>query len=139
MTKLLKLKSKTHIPFAFRISGNVIKTTEGTSIRKIAKILSKKKIGAVVVEKRGELAGIISERDIVWKVVAQGKSLDKTKAADIMTRKVITVDLKKGVNVLYETLKKFSFRHLPVTRGKKVVGMVSSHDLMYLRKLKTRA
>jgi CBS domain-containing protein len=138
MTELVKLKNKTHVPFAFKISGNVIRTTEDTTAREIAKILSKNKIGAVVVERNGNLVGIISERDIVWKVAALDKSLDRTKARDIMTRKVITVDLSKGVNALYETLKKFSFRHLPVTRGKRVVGMVSSRDLMYLRQLKTR-
>ena len=138
MANLVKLKNKTHVPFAFRISGNVIKTTEDTSVREIAKILSKNKIGAIIVERKGDLAGIISERDIVWKVVALDKSFDKTKARDIMTRNVITVDLKKGVNALYETLKKFSFRHLPVTSGKKVIGMVSSRDLMYLRQLKTK-
>lgn len=138
MTNLVKFINKKHTPFAFKISGNVIKTTEDLSVREVAKILYKNKIGAVIVEKKGNLVGIISERDIVWKVVACGKSLDKTKAKDIMTRNVVTVDFKNGVNVLHDTLKRFPFRHLPVTSGKKVVGMVSSRDLMYLRQLKTK-
>jgi CBS domain-containing protein len=138
MTKLVKFINKKHKPFAFKISGNVIKTTEDVSVREVAKILYNNKIGAVIVERKRNLIGIISERDIVWKAVACGKSLDKTKAKDIMTRNVVTVDFKKGVNALYETLKKFPFRHLPVTNGKKVVGMISSRDLMYLRHLKTK-
>lgn len=135
---LEKEMGKTNIPFAFKISGNVIKITEEASAREVAKILAENKIGALIVENNAELTGIISERDIVWKVVACDKSLDETKAKDIMTRNVITIDIKDGVDAIYETLKKFSFRHLPVTNGKKVVGIVSSRDLMYLRQLKTK-
>jgi CBS domain-containing protein len=136
MKKLVKVMNKESTPFAFKISGDIIKTTEDVSVRELANILAEKKIGAVIVEKEGKLAGIVSERDIVWKVVAQGKSIEETKVKDIMTKDVVTIDLNQGVDVLYETMKKAPFRHLPIRRGDNIIGMVSSRDLMYLRKLK---
>jgi CBS domain-containing protein len=136
MKKLEKVMNKESTPFAFKISGDIIKTNEDISVRELARILAEKKIGAVIVEKDGKLAGIVSERDIVWKVVASGHSVDETKVKDIMTRDVVTIDLNQGVNVLYETMKKATFRHLPVRRGDNIIGMVSSRDLMYLRQLK---
>lgn len=135
--EFIKESGKEHTPFALKITYNVIKTTEDVSAREIAKILEKNKVGALVVEKEGKLAGIISERDIVWRVIAQDKSLDQTKAKDIMTTDVITFDLNEGMDKLYELMKKVPFRHLPVRRGEKIVGMISNRDLMYLRNLKT--
>jgi CBS domain-containing protein len=137
MKKLVKVQQKANTPFALKINDSIIKTSENTSVREIAKILKQHKIGAIIVEKDGNLAGIISERDVVWRVVAENKSLDETKAKDIMTSKVISVDLDDGIDKIYEMMKKVPFRHLPVRKGDKVIGMVSSRDLMYLRNLKT--
>ncbi|MFC1703753.1 CBS domain-containing protein [Candidatus Omnitrophota bacterium] len=136
MKKLLKVKTKKHVPFGLKITGHIIKVKEDISVCQVANVLMHHKIGAVVVEKEGKLAGVISERDIVWRVVALGKSLDKTRAKDIMTKKVTTIDLDKGVEELYETMKQIPFRHLPVKQGDEIIGMVSSRDLKYLLKLK---
>jgi CBS domain-containing protein len=137
MKKLVKVQQKANTPFALKINDSIIKTSENASVREIAKILKQNKIGAIIVEKDGNLAGIISERDVVWRVVAEDKSLDETKAKDIMTSDVISVDLDDGIDKIYDMMKKVPFRHLPVRKGDKVIGMVSSRDLMYLRNLKT--
>ncbi len=137
MNKLLKIKQKEHTPFALKITDTIIKVTGNTSVREVAKILKQNKIGALIVEKNGNLIGIISERDIVWKVVAEGKSPVQTKAKDIMTAEVVTIDIDECMNKLYETMQKVPFRHLPVRKGNRVIGMVSNRDLMYLRTLKT--
>lgn len=139
MKKIIKEQKKEPTPFALKITYSVVKTSEDVSVREIAKILEKNKVGAVIIEKEGALTGIISERDIVWRVAAQGKSLDTTKASDIMTRDVVTFDLNDGMEKLYELMQKIPFRHLPVRRGGKLVGMISNRDLMYLRSLKAAA
>jgi CBS domain-containing protein len=136
MRKLVKEMKKDFTPFAFKISGNLIKTSEDVSVREVARLLARNKIGALIVENKGRMSGIISERDVVWKVVALGKSLDKTRARDIMTRDVVSVDLDAGMEAVYETMRKASFRHFPVRKGDRIIGMVSTRDLMYLRNLK---
>jgi CBS domain-containing protein len=136
MKKLVKEMKKDFTPFAFKISGNLIKTTEDVTVREVARLLARNKIGALIVENKGKMSGIISERDVVWKVVARGKSLDKTRAKDIMTRDVVSVDLDAGMDAVYEIMRKASFRHFPVRKGDRIIGMVSTRDLMYLRNLK---
>ncbi|MDD5730099.1 MAG: CBS domain-containing protein [Candidatus Omnitrophica bacterium] len=136
MGKLIKLSQKENTPFALKISDDIIKTTENVSVREVAKILEENRVGAVIIEREGNLVGIISERDIVWRVVALGKSPDDTKASEIMTRNVVTVDLAEGMDKIYDVMKKLPFRHLPIRKGNRVIGMVSNRDLMYLRKLK---
>ena len=137
MEALKKITQDRNTPFALRVTYSVVKIGEDVSARKVAGILKKYKIGAVIVEKHGKLCGIISERDIVWKVVAQERPPDEVKAREIMTRKVITVDVNEGIDKIYETMKTLPFRHLPITKDGRVIGIVSSRDLMYLRQLKT--
>ncbi len=136
MDNLEKETQKESLPFALKVTESIIKTNEETSVREVAKILANNKIGALIVEKDGKLAGIISERDIVWRVVAQDKSPDEVKAKDIMTREVVSVDLNEGMDKVYEMMKKLPFRHLPIRKGDQLIGMVSNRDLMYLRSLK---
>ena len=135
--KIVKEKLKKHVPFALRVSMDIISVDESASVSEVAKVLEKNKIGAVVVTSGGCLVGIISERDIVHRVVAQEKAYAKLTAKDIMTKDVVTVNLEEGLKAIHEQMKNLPFRHLPVRNGNKVVGMVSNRDLMYLRRLKT--
>lgn len=136
--KLIKEKTKTNVPFGYKITGHVISIDKSESIEKAAKILAKHNIGALVVTSKDRLAGILSERDIVNKVVSKGISIRSTKVGDVMTKKVVTVDLDKGIGKIHDIMKKVKFRHLPVLKGNNVVGMVSNRDLLYLRRLKTK-
>ena len=78
----------------------------------------------------------MSERDIVQRVVAKGLSVESTLVKDVMTRKVVCVDLTEGLGKVHKKMREIKFRHLPVVKDDRVVGMVSNRDLMYLRKLK---
>jgi CBS domain-containing protein len=138
MEKLIKQTTGQAIPFAFKISANLVRTTKDASVFEVARILLRRKVGAVIVERGGKLVGIISERDIVWRVVAPGKDPAKLKAKDIMTTGVVSVDLNEGMDKVYETMSAAHFRHLPVRKGGRIIGMVSTRDLMYLRGLKLR-
>ena len=84
------------------------------------------------------MVGIISERDIVYKIVAQGKPYEQSKAHEIMTRNVVSINLEDGFDAIYEQIKKISFRHLPVKKAGKVVGIISLRDLRYLKNLKAQ-
>ncbi len=137
--KVIKGKRKYHTPFGFRITKGIISAEDTMSVVDVARILSEHQIGAVVVKAGGtdRLAGIISERDITYKVVAQKKPYGKTRAGDIMTKDVVTVNLDEGLKAIHEQMKCIPFRHLPVRKGDNVVGMVSNRDLMYLRRLRS--
>lgn len=92
--------------FAFKIE---------TPISEIALALKDKKIGAVpIVDEDNKLLGIVSERDIVSKLVVEARDADLTSAKDIMTSKIITAKLNDDINYIIGVMKNNNIRHMPV-------------------------
>lgn len=103
-------------------------------VSEVAKILSEKKIGAVVITGAGErIEGIVSERDIVRQIGKDGaKALDQPVSA-IMTREVRTCREGDSEAALMSLMTTHRIRHLPVVTNNKLVGMVSIGDVVKLR------
>ncbi|MBY6114110.1 CBS domain-containing protein [Mameliella alba] len=98
-------------------------------LREVAQRMADAGVGAVVVLHDGALAGVLSERDIVFRAVAKGLSLDDTPAQTIMTPDPVTVDIDAD---LAQTLKSHlgtAFRHMPVVDNGKPVGLLSYRDV----------
>ena len=86
-----------------------------TPISEIALALKDKKIGAVpIVDENNKLLGIVSERDIVSKLVVEARDADLTTAKEIMTSKIITAKLDDDVNYIIGVMKINNIRHMPV-------------------------
>jgi CBS-domain-containing membrane protein len=86
-----------------------------TPISEIALALKDKKIGAVpIVDENNKLLGIVSERDIVSKLVVEAKDADLTTAKEIMTSKIITAKLNDDINYTIDVMKNNNIRHMPV-------------------------
>jgi len=103
--------------------------SSSVSAREAAKLMSKHKFGALMVVKDDQLEGIISERDISNKIVAQGRDPDKTKVSQIMTKKPETVSPDDTAIKALERMHERGFRHLPVLDGETIIGIVSIRDL----------
>ena len=87
-------------------------------------------VGALLVMRGAELAGILSERDYARKVVLLGRSSADTPVWQIMTAPVITVSPDNSVQDCMRLMTDHHIRHLPVTEGARVVGMISIGDLV---------
>ena len=87
-------------------------------------------VGAVLVMRGAELAGIVSERDYARKVVLHGRSSAETPVWQIMTSPVITVPLDESVQDCMRIMTDCRIRHLPVVDGGHVIGMISIGDLV---------
>ncbi len=94
------------------------------------KLMADKDVGALVVTEGGRLAGIISERDYARKVILLGKSSQDIPVRDIMTGKVITVGLDQTVEECMAIMTGKRIRHLPVTEGERLAGVLSIGDLV---------
>jgi CBS domain-containing protein len=87
-------------------------------------------IGAILVLREGELIGIFSERDIMKRVVAEGRDPARTRISEVMTANPLTVDMRESIEHCMVLMKEHSFRHLPVCDGKKLKGIVSLRDIL---------
>lgn len=94
------------------------------------KLMAEKDVGALVVLDAGRLAGVISERDYARKVILQGKSSHDVPVRDIMTGKVVTVQLTQTVEDCMALMTSRRVRHLPVIDGERLIGVLSIGDLV---------
>jgi len=78
----------------------------------------------------GELVGIFSERDIMKRVVADGRDPARTRVSEVMTARPLTVDMRESIEHCMVLMKEHGFRHLPICDGKKLQGMVSLRDIL---------
>ncbi len=83
-----------------------------------------------VLDDRGELVGIITERDIVRKCVARDKDCAKMKVRDVMSKRVVIGTPEDDVSYAISVMKQQRIRHLPIVEKKKVLGMISMRDLL---------
>ena len=94
------------------------------------KVMSEKNIGAVLVMKDEELLGIFSERDYARKVILAGRSSKTTEVKELMTSKVYCIDPSRTIQDVMELMNDHRFRHVPVMENEKVIGVLSSGDVM---------
>lgn len=93
-------------------------------------LMAEKDVGALVVIENGRLAGILSERDYARKVILHGKSSHDIPVREIMTAKVVTVQPGQTIEECMALMTNMRVRHLPVTDGDRLLGMLSIGDLV---------
>ena len=110
------------------------KVTTAASVLDAAQIMNDHKIGSVIVMNEGgsgggRMAGILTERDILTRVVARQADPAATRVSDVMTREVLTCRPTTRLNEARLVMRERRIRHLPVLDGERVIGMVSIGDL----------
>ena len=115
-------------------SGQVITVTPETSVADVTLVLSKHRIGSVVVSANGKTAeGILSERDIVRAMAMHGADIINDPAAKQMTSKLVTCALGATADQVLKTMTDKWFRHMPVVDGGELVGIVTIGDVVKAR------
>jgi CBS domain-containing protein len=104
--------------------------SEEDTVLSAVRVMVEHNIGAVAVVRDGELVGMFSERDLMRRVVAEGGDAGALKVADVMTSEVTAITPDAPVEGAMVLMKHGGFRHLPITEGRKIVGMLSLRDLL---------
>jgi len=106
-----------------------VKETEKVS--EAAKKMDRHEIGGIiVVNRKGKPVGIITERDIVKRVVAKNILPSKVKAASIMSKPLATISPNKEISEAAKTMRRLKIRRLGVMEGTKLVGVITSKDIV---------
>lgn len=100
------------------------------SVLRAIEIMATRHVGALLVMQEGALLGIISERDYARKVILKNRSSHDTPVSDIMSAPAISVTPDDTVRHCMELMTNGRFRHLPVVKSGRVVGMLSIGDLV---------
>ena len=94
-------------------------------------LMAARRIGAVPVVDRGQLVGIFSERDVIRRVVALGRPVEKTRIAEVMTPDPVTAAPSDERALAVLKMENVGCRHLPVVQYGAVVDMLSIRDLLF--------
>jgi CBS domain-containing protein len=114
--------------------GSDVLTIEAdASVRDAVAILAERRIGALPVVRGGEVAGIMSERDVIYCLQSDGAAVLDWAVEQIMTAPAITVERDQQVMSALSLMTRRRIRHLPVVEGGRIIGIVSIGDLVKYR------
>jgi CBS domain-containing protein len=106
-------------------------TVEATrTVLEAARYMMEHNVGAVPVLRDGSLVGILSERDIMNRVVAVGRTPGTTAVSEVMTANPRAVAADESLEDCLFIMREFGFRHLPIVEGKELRGLVSLRDVL---------
>lgn len=101
------------------------------TVAEAARLMKKRTLGAVmIVDDNGRLAGIFTERDAVFRVLAEGRDPKKTRLSEVMTPHPQTIAPDRPFAYALLLMYEGGFRHVPVVEGERPIGMVSARDAL---------
>ena len=109
---------------------HVVYAAPTASVFEVAEVMSEARIGCIPVLEGETLVGIFSERDLMTRVVVEGRDARITPVGSVMTREVITASLDDRVERCLDKMHSRGCRHLPVVADGRVIAMISMRDLM---------
>jgi len=113
-----------------RNSSDIISCDVTTPVSQAVSMLAGKRIGALPVMRDGKIAGIISERDVIYRLADKGHAVLDVTVGDIMTSPAVTVDPSTSIDDALSLMTKRRFRHFPVVDGDHLVAFISIGDLV---------
>ncbi|GKX28026.1 CBS domain-containing protein [Vallitalea longa] len=115
------------------MTSDIVSVCEDTSIKEVARKMRDEDIGSVPVEDNNQLIGIVTDRDIVLKTIAEDVNVENAKCKDIMTKDVVTATPDMNVKDVADLMSHNQVKRIPVVEDKNVVGIISLKDLSQAR------
>jgi CBS domain-containing protein len=107
-----------------------ITASADTTVAAAARLMKEHRIGALLVLQDGRLAGIFTERDALFRVIAEGRDPKKTRIAEVMTANPRTIAPDRPFGHALHLMHEGGFRHVPVVDNGRPLGVVSARDAL---------
>jgi CBS domain-containing protein len=101
-----------------------------TTVAAAARVMKEQRVGALLVISEGRLAGIFTERDALFRVIAEGRDPAKTRIAEVMTANPRTIAPDRPFGHALHLMYEGGFRHVPVVDNGRPLGVVSARDAL---------
>ena len=110
--------------------GFLFTLQRGATVAEACHMMATNNVGIVAVLDGDRLAGVLSERDVVQKVIDRGLDPARTPVADVMTSRLVVADADEDYQSAMSKMDQANIRHLPVVSGERLLSMLSIRDLM---------
>lgn len=107
----------------------VITVDENSTVKEAVDIMNKAEIGCLIVVSKGRTVGIVTERDLLKRVIAEARDVSKTRVKEIMTSPLMVVEPGKMLEEAAKMMFQMKIKKLAVVDGKRLVGLVSLTDI----------
>src|ERR1700722_5983361 len=114
---------------------NLITIEEDALVISAVKLMVDRSIGSVVVVRDKRPIGIVTERDLVRRILAAGRSSESTKVSEIMTSNPIVIEQDRPLSEAIDLMSRKKIRRLLVTNGGEIVGILTQRDILSLNRL----
>jgi CBS domain-containing protein len=130
-----KVEEKIVIPIKAEdvMATNVAIMEENVSAKKAAEIMARAGVSAIIVMVEGKAEGIVTERDIVKRIVAEDKNARKTKVKEIMSSPLVVVEPSTDLEAVARLMFEKKIKNLPVIHEKRLIGLINLQDICRLQ------
>jgi CBS domain-containing protein len=111
------------------MTTDLVSVDESATLTEVAALMRDHDIGDVIVRRDDEVRGIVTDRDLVVRAVAQGEDPASARAGDICTGDIVSLSVDESVDAAARKMAEAAVRRLPVVDGDDVVGIISLGDL----------
>ncbi len=124
------VRSAIQRPLAVMMSRRILSVGPDTPVIEAARTMQEAKVGALLVAEGARFIGIVSETDLVRRVLAVGGDARQVRVSEVMRSPIITIEIDRSAHEASDLMAERGIRHLAVTDDGKIVGMLSVRDLL---------
>lgn len=118
------------VPVKMVMSKKILKVRRGTKVKKVAELMRDKRVGSVLVSDGNSYAGIVTDADVVRRLVADGLDPESTPVEKVMTTPLLAIESTRSVVDANDIMDQEHIRHLGVIENGKIIGVLSVRDLL---------
>ncbi len=117
------------------VNRSIVTIDRAATLQEAARLMRDKQIGSLLVVKNSKIIGIVSDTDVTRRAVAESLPPDRVTVETIMSAPIITIDIHSTPEMVNDLMRDKGIRHLAITEGGKIVGIISVRDLLHYFKV----